>query len=85
LDFGQAHAQPPLGVQASPLQEIRMRAELLLSQVQIPEARCACMQQEAIFQQQHKQQKQELQRQPKRGGSPGTPQTIANLAYFPNF
>jgi len=43
-----------------------MRAELLLSQVQTPGARCACVQQAAILQQQQKQQKQKLPEAPKR-------------------
>jgi hypothetical protein len=37
-----------------------VKAELLLSPVQTPGARCACMQKAAILWQQHKQQKQKL-------------------------
>jgi len=48
------------------LQERSMRAELLLSQVQTPGARCACVQQAAILQQQQKQQKHKLPEAPKR-------------------
>ena len=64
-----------------------MRAKLLLSQVPTPGAWSACMQQAAILQQQHKQQKQKLQETPIRmEGSPGHPkrlqisQTLKDLA-----
>jgi len=58
-----------------------MKAELLLSQVQTPGARCACMQQASILQQQQqqKQQRQKLTEAFKKG-NPGTPQIIANFA-----
>jgi len=47
------------------LQERRMKAELLQSQVQTPRARCACLQQAAILQQ---QQQQKLPEAPREGG-----------------
>jgi hypothetical protein len=54
-----------------------MKAELLLSQVQTPGAWSACMQQAAILQQQHKQQKQKLPETPIRmEGSPGHPKKL---------
>jgi hypothetical protein len=68
------------------LQERSMKAELQLSQVQTPGAWYACMQQAAILQQQHKQQKQKLPEAPRRReGSPVTPLKVANFANFPAF
>ena len=40
LEFGQTHAQPPMGIKL--LQERSLRAGVLLSQEQTPGARCAC-------------------------------------------
>jgi hypothetical protein len=65
------------------LQERSLRAELLLSQVQTPGARRACMQQAAILQQQHKQQKQKLSEAPRRiGRKPSNTPEHCNFAYF---
>ena len=59
-----------------------MNAELLLSQVQTPGAWCACTQQAAILQQQHKQKLQEAPEEGREEGSPVTPQKIAEFYNF---
>ena len=63
------------------LQERSTEAELLLSQVQTPGARCACIQQVAILQQ--NQQSQKLQRHPAEGGKPSDTPKNRKFRKFP--